>query len=206
MTLKQKILNLLKDQDGLTDRSITDIVIGQGMPQQSVNQCCRTLERSGYISRVKIRGLIRNYINKDNLHAVQEPKKTTSHDKNNSFISEDMVKKHLEKWLICNGWKVENISWGKTRGTDITATKNQYPWLIEVKGEGSREQMRVNYFLSVLGEILQRMDEPNAYYSIAFPDLPQFRRLWERLPTLAKQRTGITALFVTFDGIVTLLK
>lgn len=176
------------------------------MPQQSVNQCCRTLERSGYISRVKIRGLIRNYINKDNLHAVQEPKKTTSHDKNNSFISEDMVKKHLEKWLICNGWKVENISWGKTRGTDITATKNQYPWLIEVKGEGSREQMRVNYFLSVLGEILQRMDEPNAYYSIAFPDLPQFRRLWERLPTLAKQRSGITALFVTSDGIVTLLK
>ena len=56
--------------------------------------------------------------------------------------------------------------------------------------------MRVNYFLGALGELLQRMDKPEAMYSIAFPDMQQFRRLWERLPALARERMQISALFV----------
>ena len=62
--------------------------------------------------------------------------------------------------------------------------------------------MRVNYFLSALGETLQRMDDRNAKYSIALPDLQQFRSLWDRLPDLAKSRTEITALFVDEKGNV----
>ena len=62
--------------------------------------------------------------------------------------------------------------------------------------------MRVNYFLGVLSETLQRMDDPKAAYSIALSDLKQFRNLWTSLPLLAKQRTVITALFVRADGQV----
>jgi len=62
--------------------------------------------------------------------------------------------------------------------------------------------MRVNYFLSILGELLQRMDDPDARYSIALPDMKQFRRLWQRLPDLAKSRTEISALFVDGSGRV----
>jgi hypothetical protein len=62
--------------------------------------------------------------------------------------------------------------------------------------------MRVNYFVAILGEMLQRMDDPNARYSIALPDLAQFRGLWERLPRLAKTRTRISALFVDAKGHV----
>ena len=62
--------------------------------------------------------------------------------------------------------------------------------------------MRVNYFLAILGETLQRMSDPDANYSIALPDMPQFHGLWERLPMLAKERTKITALFVTRSGEV----
>ena len=32
--------------------------------------------------------------------------------------------------------------------------------------------------------------------------MPQFRGLWERLPALAKKRTGISALFVDVDDVV----
>lgn len=35
------------------------------------------------------------------------------------------------------------------------------------------------------------MNDSEARYSIALPDLEQFRRLWERLPKLAKERTTI---------------
>lgn len=75
--------------------------------------------------------------------------------------------------------------------------------LSEVKGRGSRQAMRVNYFLAILGETLQRMTESNARYSIALPDLPQYQGLWSRLPTLAKERTQISVLFVSEDGTVT---
>lgn len=34
------------------------------------------------------------------------------------------------------------------------------------------------------------------------PDLPKYRGLWDRLPKLAKQRTGIDILFVDQDGNV----
>jgi len=63
--------------------------------------------------------------------------------------------------------------------------------------------MRVNYFIGILGETLQRMDDPASKYSISLPDVPQFRRLWSRLPHLAKKRTGITVLFISAKGEVT---
>ena len=47
-----------------------------------------------------------------------------------------------------------------------------------------------------------REDDSAAAYSIALPDLQQFRNLWARLPTLAKERTQISVLFVTRDGSV----
>jgi len=36
--------------------------------------------------------------------------------------------------------------------------------------------------------------------------MQQFRRLWERLPALAKDRTGISAIFVSVEGRVTHLE
>lgn len=84
----------------------------------------------------------------------------------------------------------------------IHAVRNEVDWIIEVKGLGSLPAMRVNYFISMLGETLQRMAGANARYSIALPDIAQYRGLWHRLPALAKERTQITALFVAADGTV----
>jgi hypothetical protein len=60
--------------------------------------------------------------------------------------------------------------------------------------------MRVNYFLMILGEILQRMNEPSARYSIALPNMDQFQGLWMRLPRQVKSRLSVTALFVSPNG------
>ena len=45
------------------------------------------------------------------------------------------------------------------------------------------------------------MDDPRSKYSIAFPDTEPFRRLWERLPALVKNKIEITALFVNQRGV-----
>jgi hypothetical protein len=116
-------------------------------------------------------------------------------------LTEDEVKEAIARWLRSDGWMVA-VHPGKEHGVDIEACRAGEPWRIEVKGPGSRGAMRVNYFLSALGEILQRMDDPAARHSIAFPDMEQFRSLWERLPPLARERASITALFVRADGTI----
>ncbi len=117
------------------------------------------------------------------------------------MLSEDEVKRALQLWLEESGWQV-SVIWGRGRGIDVIATKDGKRWIIEAKGCGSLDPRRVNYFLSILGELLQRMDDPDARYSIALPDMKQFRRLWQRLPDLAKSRTKISALFVDGSGRV----
>ena len=95
------------------------------------------------------------------------------------------------------------MAWGGSRGVDVEAKRDQERWLIEAKGSGAHPQARKNYFLAILGQILCTMEDPKAKYSIALPDLPQFRKLWTKLPNEAKARTRITALFVDEIGEVT---
>lgn len=116
-------------------------------------------------------------------------------------LQEDSVKEFLRTYLEADGWKAAVVQ-GGAHGIDIDAKRGEERWIIEVKGCGSLNPMRVNYFLGALGELLQRMSDPEARYSIAVPDLPQLRGLWNRLPPLAKQKTGISCLFVRADGNV----
>ena len=116
-------------------------------------------------------------------------------------ITEEHVKNVLKNYLEKNNWTCE-IAWGKKKGIDIKATKNNQHWIIEAKGEGSRTQMRGNFFLSVLGEILQRMENKSTKYSIAFPAMQRYKKLWDELPQLAKERLNITCFFVDKENKV----
>lgn len=49
LTLKDKIINLLNDKEGLTDREIANAILGVNEPQQAVNQTCRTIVSKGVI-------------------------------------------------------------------------------------------------------------------------------------------------------------
>jgi len=229
-TWKSKILNLLVTSPGSTDREITDRLAGPNRGQQTVNQMCHQLESEGrLIRRTRHDGKIGNYLptggrpasvtssntpggpaavgltQLESQPVARVPLPTDGGFPNSmaadGWLSEDDVKLHLGAWLENQGWMVE-IAWGQERGPDIKAERGAERWVIEAKGGGSRPEMRVNYFLAILGETLQRMNDPCARYSIALPDMRQFGWLWTRLPTLAKSRLGITALFVRQDGTV----
>jgi len=193
-------MQLLQTGDGLTDREMTDRLFAPGAAQQPVNQTCRQLQSQGHTSRrSRSDGKIGNYLTgpvAPELLQDQLQPTPSAH-----FLSEDSVKLHLKTWLESQGWRA-HVVWRKERGIDIDASKQGRRWIIEAKGSGSLDPMRVNYFLAILGEILQRMNDPAAKYSIGLPDRQQFRNLWARLPELAKSRTGITALFVDVKGNV----
>ena len=120
---------------------------------------------------------------------------------NIACLPEKRIKQILEVFLITQGWNTK-IAWGFTHGIDIEAKRNTDRWIIEVGVSKLGNPTIISSFVSVLGKILQRMDDPECKYSIALPDTEPFRRLWERLPILVKDRTEITALFVNHAGTV----
>ena len=200
--LKQQILFALESTPGMTDREITDQVLGPGTGQQAVNQAARALAGTGrVVRRPRPDGKIGNYLSDASSMVQVESPTEAEIGVDATWPSEDAVKRHIQSWLEASGWQVE-VRWWRGHGVDVDASRGSERWRIEVKGGGSLDPMRVNYFLAVLGELLQRMDDPAAHYSIALPDMKQFRGLWSRLPALAKTRTHITALFVAASGEV----
>jgi len=198
-TVKERIVEALRDRPGLTDRELTDLVIGPGQAQQPVNQAARDLERRGYLSRRRRPdGLIGNFLAES---AVASPPDSGQPVEGRDPLSENSIKSVLDKWLRERGWH-PTIAWDRTRGPDIDARRANERWLIEAKGRGGSPQEQGNYFLGVLAELLQRMSDPGARYSVALPDLPRYRGLWERLPSLAKSRLQLSALFVDERGAV----
>jgi len=208
MTHKEKILKILSDLGAMCDDCLSSATSVK--PRQAVNMACRDLAQNSVLTRGKAfctrcsaSKIINRRVAGAEGSAAQEvperklPVKGKNHDL--EALSEDEIKEVLVSWLEKNSWKTD-VAWGKTRGIDVEAVKEGQRWVIEVKGPGSRSAMRVNYFLAILGETLQRMDDSDARYSIALPDLQQYRRLWDRLPDLAKARTNIDIMFVTIDG------
>lgn len=57
---KERIIECIKEYPGLSDRQITDVVFGEGKPQQPVNIICRMLAEQGIIVRTE--RPIRNYM------------------------------------------------------------------------------------------------------------------------------------------------
>ena len=203
MSLKEEILSAIQAMPGLTD---TELEKRFNKTHQQINQCCRNMEQARLLVR-------RNNPEKDNhignyptgIELPPQPVKKQVQAGESNALQEEDVKQILNDWLIANGWKT-TVAWGKNHGVDIDAIRNNERWLIEVKGPGSRNEMRVNYFIGILGETLQRMDDEKARYSIAFPDVDQFRRLWQKLPELAKQRTTIDMILVKGNGDIEILK
>lgn len=200
-TLRQDIIDLLETRAGLTDREITNALRGSAAPQQPVNQQARALAEQGLLRRQRrADGLIGNFLATADIPPPNRGDKAATSSAGDG-LSEDEVKERVQRWLESQGWKV-TVAWGHSPGVDMDARRDTQRWLIEAKGIGSRQPMRVNYFLGALGETLQRMDDAQALYSIALPDVAQFRGLWQRLPTLAKVRNQLSALFVSADGTV----
>ena len=203
-TLKEQIIAELKKENGRSDRDLTDKILGADKTQNSVYAACRELNAQGIIRRTP--PPVMNYLNDRYLRVTmpvqQEPKITTDKPLTTG-LDEESIKIILNDHLKADGWQVK-VSSGKDYGADIVANRGLEKWIIEIKGCGSNYAMRANYFHSIIGEILLRMDDTKAKYSIALPDMQQFRNLWQRFPRLAKDRTQINAIFISSDGAVTI--
>jgi hypothetical protein len=187
-----------------------------GIVRQNVNQVCRRLEAEGLVRRVV--GPAGKIVNQGVgpaeaatvTPASRPPASRPSASRPSaagdaiatSLLTEDDVKRGVAAYLQSRGLQVE-VKWGRDRGIDIVATGPAERWVVEAKGAVASDQQQGNYFLGALGELIQRMDDPDARYALALPDNRRYRGLVARLPHLARQRLNLTILFVDDDAHVT---
>ena len=196
MTLKENIMLYIAQNPGATDAEIEKHL---QKTHQAINQTCRALERDGYLIRRKNAEKSNRICNYPLNETYVPYRKECQYSDFKNALQEEDIKHILANFLISEGWNIK-VAWGHQQGIDIDAQKNEKRWIIEVKGPGSRQPMRVNYFISILGETLQRMNDTTARYSIALPDIEQYRKLWDKLPKLAKERTTIDLILVDENG------
>jgi hypothetical protein len=138
MTRFEDVVELLKENPGLSDREITNRLCGTNQPQQPINGICRRLAGKKLIlRRDRQDGILGNYLAND---ATSEPPTQVPEPEDQQSLeqSEDRIKHMLKDHLISKGWTIRGIAWGKKPGIDIEAESGGQRWLIEVKGIGSR--------------------------------------------------------------------
>jgi hypothetical protein len=195
-TLAERILDAIRyaplDDDVLARR----LGVSQ---RQSVNQAARRLEAQGKLRRLmgpdgKIVNALPDSAASPGPAVVEVRAPSAARP---DRITEDEVKAAVRDHLGSKGYEV-TVAWDRTRGIDIDA---RHPdgsrYVIEAKAEtGTSGAQQVNYFIGMLGELLQRMDDENASYGIALPLNRQYKGLVERLPRLARERIGLNVFWV----------
>lgn len=198
-TLAERILEAIRfaplDDDVLAKR----LGVSQ---RQSVNQVARRLAADGRLRRyVGSGGKLVNALPDTPAAPVRATLRAVPAER----ITEDEVKEAVRSHLAEQGFEV-TVAWGRTLGIDVDA---KHPdgrhFIIEAKAEvGHNGPQQVNYFLGMLGELIQRMTDPDARYGIALPDNRQYRGLVDRLPALARERLELLVFWVArTDGALT---
>jgi hypothetical protein len=206
-TLADRVLATLRAAAGPLD----DDVLARRLrapSRQSVRLVCRTLEASGAIRRFRAPdGMLVNALVTPTGTTVAparpEPRVPSGMPRTAPatapLLTENQVKRAVREHLIARGYRV-HVAWGHSRQVDIHAERDGERLLLEAKGQVIRRPQQANDFLGGLGELLQRMDDPDATYGLALPDHPHYRALVQRLPELSWDRLNLVVYFVSGSG------
>ena len=127
----------------------------------------------------------------------------------NPWPSETFVLSAIRKVLQAKGYKLDPPRSLHAHGVDIKVRHKKYRHYIFVeckgypKGTYSEGVQRDNYFLTILGQILTRMRQKNAYYAVALPYHKFYRgRILRQDLRLAREWLGLWFFLVKRDGTV----
>lgn len=183
-SLGEQILEVLGSGGALDD---DEIAIRLGVARQQVNQTCRRLAAQGVVVREPgWRGKIVNRASGQAPSAPAPPPQALA----SGPLTEDAVKEAVRVHLEAGGHEV-TVAWGRAHGVDVEAIGPEGRVVIEAKGDAPSQQQQTNYFIGALGELVQRMSDPNATYGLALPDVRVSRALVGRLPEEVWARLGL---------------
>lgn len=103
----------------------------------------------------------------------------------------------IKNWLEEKGWvTVEHNRY-------IEASKEERRWYIDIYQTTRGRKMPLP---NKLTEVIQKMDDKDATYSVALVDSPIYRKQWNELPEVAKERLKISVLLADRLGHVLEMK
>lgn len=110
--------------------------------------------------------------------------------------NEGFVQTAIETFFRSNGFDVEEH---KTIDLVCSHPVTGAKWRVEAKGLTTAVGLD---FRTGLGQLLQCMAEQDIHYGLAVPDIPQFRRQVQAVPSWVAETLAIHWLYVQADGSV----
>lgn len=195
-TIAQRIIAALRDHGPKDDDELAAII---HVRRQSINSVARTLERKGLLIRtIGERKTVNTLASGADVERLLKPSPEAAAG---PLMGEEAVKRAVYDFLCAQGYQGRMVAL-REHGADIDMSGPGGRIIVEAKGEAPPGAQQVNYFLHALGELVQRMHDPEATYAIALPDNKQFRGLVSSLPAHARERLQLTIFFVGGDGVV----
>ncbi|MBK6005947.1 hypothetical protein JJB11_07550 [Ramlibacter ginsenosidimutans] len=120
----------------------------------------------------------------------------TTYKRGSSWPNEGFVQAAVEAFFRGSGFEIEKH---KTIDVVCSHMKTGDQWRVEAKGLTTAVGLD---FRTGLGQLVQGMNEQSMHYGLAVPDIPQFRRQVQAVPSWVAEKLRIHWLYVREDGSV----
>lgn len=213
----KKIEDLKKQSilDGKTELTISAKELHQEVSpdQLTVPTCCQAMYKSmlegdayvsmpkghtGYGSRLSIKYYLHDLDSRERMHKDKKrgrPRKSIEEKekKLNKHLSTEDIHSCLGTWLNEQGWDVK-----ESDGNQIIAINGDKTWVIHVHGlrRGRKQPLhtKINHVL--------KEEKENAQYSVALNDSDLYRKQWNDVPKMMKERLNLSMLLADPIGNV----
>lgn len=157
--------------------------------------------KTGFGSHLRIRF----YLNEEGREPYFEAKRRGRPPKENG---KEEAKYHFKKggdelpslineWLEERGWQTSKHS------RYIEASKSEKKWYIDIYQTTRGRKMPLS---SKISDVIKKMEDDEALYSVALVDSPIYRKQWEELPSGAKKRLQVSVILADHMGNVVEIK
>ena len=156
---------------------------------------------TGFGSHLTVRFQLQNMENRAQLYPGKKRGRPAKSDEEKLAARKAKMKRNTEDltnlikaWLNEHGWSYE-----ENKGI-LEAFNGEKKWVINVQGikRGRKQTLPVK-----LGEVIKHIDDLNTHYSMAFNDSLTYRRQWNEIPTMVKERLNMSVILADKKGNIT---
>ena len=156
---------------------------------------------TGFGSHLTVRFQLQNMENRAQLYPGKKRGRPAKSDEEKLAARKAKMKRNTEDltnlikaWLNEHGWSYE-----ENKGI-LEAFNGEKKWVINVQGIklGRKQTLPVK-----LGEVIKHIDDLNTHYSMAFNDSLTYRRQWNEIPTMVKERLNMSVILADKKGNIT---
>ena len=156
---------------------------------------------TGFGSHLTVRFQLQNMENRAQLYPGKKRGRPAKSDEEKLAARKAKMKRNTEDltnlikaWLNEHGWSYE-----ENKGI-LEAFNGEKKWVINVQGikRGRKQTLPVK-----LGEVIKHIDDLNTHYSMSFNDSLTYRRQWNEIPTMVKERLNMSVILADKKGNIT---